>query len=193
MGYDVIFPKYKETLGFDAASPYFNAGVIFVNLKRWRKKEYTEKILKHLCEGHSYVFGDQDIFNVLFKDEIGKIGFENNVITQFCYYKSSTICRFVYGLNEKSFYKKKEFNIYKPSIVHFTTYPFMIRPWFSSSTHLYSPLYKKIVKESPYCKIFEYKEMEETSRRRLIQFFSKGKRNFIVPLIVGSLLRIFKS
>lgn len=193
MGYDVVFPKHKELIGLDSVSPYFNAGVIFVNLRRWRKKEYTEKILNHLCEGHSYVYGDQDIFNVLFKDDIGKIGFENNVITQFCYYKSAKICRFVYGVLKKSFYTKEEFKINKASIVHFTTYPFMIRPWFSKSTHLYAEVYKKFVKESPYCNMFEYKEMNEPARRRLIQFFSKGKRNFIVPFIIGSLLRKFKA
>lgn len=69
----------------------------------------------------------------------------------------------------------------------------MIRPWFSKSTHLYAEVYKKFVKESPYCNMFEYKEMNEPVRRRLIQFFSKGKRNFIVPFIIGSLLRKFKA
>lgn len=193
MGYDVVFPKHKKEIGFDVASPYYNAGVIFVNLKQWREKKYTEKILTHLMEGHSYIYGDQDIFNIMFKYDIGKLGFENNVITQFFYSKTATICKIVYGVSNLNFYKEKEFKIQNPSIVHFTAYPFMIRPWFYKSNHPYAKIYSNIVAESTLKNNFEYKIIKQPIRRWIVQFLSRGKWNYIVPIIFGLLVRVFKS
>lgn len=54
-------------LGLDGAAPYFNSGVMLINLKRWREERVEEKLLACLRDHQPYVWcWDQYALNVVF-------------------------------------------------------------------------------------------------------------------------------
>lgn len=182
MGYDVVYPKHKTSLSLNPQDKYFNAGVIFVNLNRWRENNYSDKIISLLSKETSYIYGDQDIFNTLFRNDIGVIGFENNVITQFFFYKKLFLIRCLFNLNDSNFYAENSFDFSRINIIHFTFFPFMLRPWYKKSNHPFAKKYLEIIKESPYADIFKIVEAEQPFRRRIIQIMP---RNFVFDFFVG--------
>jgi|GEM_PF-217169 len=57
--------NYKE-LGIPSEAKYFNAGVLLINLDKWRKEKISEKIIKFLKENKKYVnFEDQYGLNAI--------------------------------------------------------------------------------------------------------------------------------
>ncbi|WP_297646842.1 glycosyltransferase [uncultured Treponema sp.] len=188
MGYDVVHKNHKKNISMKVSEPYFNAGVIFMNLKKWRENNYSEKILKFISEKNSFIYGDQDIFNLVFRNDIGKLDFKNNVITQFFFFKKLWLIRLLYKLNDNNFYNKSEFNFSKINIIHFTYFPFILRPWFLGSNHPYVNYYYNMINESPYKKDFKIVKFKQPRRRKLIQILN---RNLIVVTIVGFMSKIF--
>ena len=67
----------KETLGIEAEK-YFNAGVILMNLKEFRKSNFYGKFCGLLKPYKFCVAQDQDYLNVLCKDKIVFVGNESN-------------------------------------------------------------------------------------------------------------------
>lgn len=56
---------HKSLIGMDFNKTYFNAGVMLVNLKNWRLKNYTKVFIDYLkLKGDKIVFWDQDVLNV---------------------------------------------------------------------------------------------------------------------------------
>ena len=45
---DSLTCKYKQLLGFQPEEPYFNSGVMLINVKNWKEKKCTERMLEHL-------------------------------------------------------------------------------------------------------------------------------------------------
>lgn len=67
----------KETLGIDAEK-YFNAGVLVMNLKEFRKEDFYGKFCSLLQAYKFVVAQDQDYLNVLCKDKVTYLGEEWN-------------------------------------------------------------------------------------------------------------------
>lgn len=58
-----------KRMGVDLTS-YFNAGVIYLNLKKWRVEQITEKMVAVGEKYHDQLtYHDQDILNIFFKDD----------------------------------------------------------------------------------------------------------------------------
>ena len=65
-----IFKKYcKEVLGVKPSN-YFNAGILLMNLKKFREEDFYEKFKDLLLEYKFRVAQDQDYLNVLCKDQV---------------------------------------------------------------------------------------------------------------------------
>ena len=65
--------NYQE-LKISANFKYFNAGVLVINLKKWRKEKISAKAIKYLKENIEYVrWHDQDVLNALFAGQWGEI------------------------------------------------------------------------------------------------------------------------
>jgi lipopolysaccharide biosynthesis glycosyltransferase len=70
--------KYKE-LGIDADAKYFNAGVLLVDLERWRRLDVTRRVLDYLEHNREFVqMGDQDGLNAVLHDDWSELDFRWN-------------------------------------------------------------------------------------------------------------------
>lgn len=108
-----LVPEYKM---YKFEKPYFNSGVILIDLNLWRKQKLSEKCLKYLHENIDnfipnsdtetyFLYPDQDLINIIYYHKYYKRyvyfskGFiadlPNNLIHYFLNFKHS--CQFVYS------------------------------------------------------------------------------------------------
>ncbi|MBD2342596.1 glycosyltransferase family 8 protein [Anabaena subtropica] len=80
--------NYKE-LGLAPHTPYFNAGVLVLNLPRWREEKISEKVIRYLSEHEEYVrMGDQEGLNAILANDWGKLHPTWNVISHILFYEN---------------------------------------------------------------------------------------------------------
>lgn len=106
--------------GIPRVENYFNAGVLLIDLFRWREKQISEKALKYLNQHPRSPFGDQDALNVacdgLWKKLDPKWNFQNHYNTRIADMRPTE----------------------RPAIVHFVT---VNKPWKPTSLSVNASLY----------------------------------------------------
>lgn len=88
------------------ASPYFNSGVLLINMDKWRELELEESF-KEIGSSKAHLFLDQDILNIRFRNNWTRLGRKYNYFHQ-------------YGLGEIDLSFSEV-----PSIIHFVG----LKPW----------------------------------------------------------------
>lgn len=112
-------PLYKK-LKIPANRKYFNAGVLIINLKQWRKKQYSSIIIKYLQENKSRIlWHDQDGLNAILWNDWHELNPHWNVMTAL--YRSESYRESIYD-DADLFEELKA----KPWIIHFTD---VEKPW----------------------------------------------------------------
>lgn len=77
---NIVFKKYsREVLGIDAQK-YFNAGVLLINLKKFRTENFYEKFCSLLAEYKFTVAQDQDYLNVICKNKVKYLPYSWNTM-----------------------------------------------------------------------------------------------------------------
>ena len=114
--------KRFNQLGFSTPR-YFNAGVMYINLSKWRADRVSEKLIKIAEEYKSkLVWWDQDVLNIHFINKSG--------------YLDSTF---------NSLPDKKQPSI--PTIIHYSG---SSKPWQYFNTHPYKDIYWKYLRLTPF-------------------------------------------
>lgn len=123
---DAVHPAYKRVISLPPDKPYFNTGVVLIDLDSWRGHHCTERLLEELAHPHGRnPLGDQDIIVRTLNDEIKNLPRRWNFLSQY----------FFLHTNES------------PAIYHFSGNT-LGRPWFSSSKHPMRATYKAIAMEA---------------------------------------------
>ena len=74
-------PEYIESIGLNGNNPYFNSGVLFINVKAWNDFQVFEKF-NQLISKRDYKFPDQDVLNILLENKVKFIDQKFNFFTQ---------------------------------------------------------------------------------------------------------------
>lgn len=105
--------------GLSGSAPYFNSGVMVLNLKRWRDEQIENKLLACLRENKKFVWcWDQYALNVVFAGQWGKLPARWNQGTHLLEYPDESCLPI-----ERDEYQQM---LNDPAIVHFTT---EFKPW----------------------------------------------------------------
>jgi UDP-glucose:(glucosyl)LPS alpha-1,3-glucosyltransferase len=67
---DVEQEDRNSSLGRDKSVPYFNAGVMYIDVKNWNKDGISQKVIDCLTAHPAFRFADQDILNLVLADKI---------------------------------------------------------------------------------------------------------------------------
>lgn len=137
----VISNKYsRHEDNYLSESEYFNMGILYVNLKKWRENKISEYLEKNIDSEIEFKTADQSIVNRYLKNYIGNLDMKFNFYTYFHYgfsyeyYKSQN--------NRTNFVEKDKFLDFSknPIIIHFigTWYE---RPWYRNNISSYKDLY----------------------------------------------------
>jgi lipopolysaccharide biosynthesis glycosyltransferase len=139
----VISNKYSCHEDSDLSKkPYFNMGVLYINLKAWRSGRLTGLLKRRFEVDYKLKIADQSIINKYLSEFIGELPVMYNFYTYFHY--DMTYQKYESLNNETIFCDIDEFKSAKrnPVIIHFigTWYE---RPWFKSNLSNKKSLYLK--------------------------------------------------
>lgn len=184
--YDCIHNGYKKMIGIPSNEGYYNCGVMFINQKLWRENKYEERIKKHLNEvRNKYFIVDQDIVNVLFRNEIKYLDLTYNFNCGFYIYGVENINR-IYKLKEPYFHNKDLINqrIKNPLIIHCMG-AMTGRPWEKHSTHPQTKLFDDYLYESP------WKDFNKIEPKRSVIFKIQKTLYGVLPRIIYGYIHRF--
>lgn len=138
--------KRKKNLGLEF-KPYYNAGVLLVNLKKWREMGASKIILDYYKENNGKLFAnDQDAINGSLAEYINtilpKYNFYN-IFYQYSYRFLNKLMKPVQYIGEENF---KEC-VKNPTIIHYLGEE---RPWRKGNHHKYRNDYLKYLNKTPW-------------------------------------------
>ena len=165
---DTVSDETKFQVGVDIEYPYINAGMILINIKKWRDENIEGKLIEFIESHNGRVFHhDQGTINGVLHKRCFIVHPKYNVMTIFFTMSREQIINY-YGL--KSYYSETELKeaIEKPVFVHYTP-AFVNRPWVKGCKHPLTSEYIKYLKMTPW---MDMGPIDDTRRfrERLISF-----------------------
>ena len=120
-----------ERLGLPSGSKYFNAGVLVINLKKWRAEDISTRLITYSEENQNTIqWPSQDPLNAVASGQWIELP------KKFNYYHGFAKSR------------NGQYKHVKPLIVHYSG---SIKPWQYRGSHPYKLLYWKYLLNTPYC------------------------------------------
>lgn len=146
---DSLGSECKHYLGYSDEEPYFNAGVLLINVRKWNEMHCTEKLFAMMTNG-KYVHAnlDQDYMNQLLHNEIQILGLQYNLQPHHMCLKNDV---YFSGYNRKGYYTEQQINyaVNHPVIIH--AYRFCGNfPWHKGNIHPALDYYRKYKQMSPW-------------------------------------------
>ncbi|MDR1766815.1 MAG: glycosyltransferase family 8 protein [Lachnospiraceae bacterium] len=142
-----IYPAVRSSLGLGRTAPYFNSGVLLIDLKRWREEDIERKLLSFFRDAAGGLFaGDQDAINGVLKGRIRPLLPTYNFFSNYYYFPYSELVRLSPGygsVGKKRFLQAKR----RPAILHFCGDE---RPWVAGNKNPYRRLYTRNLKKTPW-------------------------------------------
>lgn len=170
---DCVSGVCKRNIGMDAENPYFNSGVLLINLDLWRKENVSTRFIEimNAYEG-ALQYPDQDIINMAFENHIKKIDAKYNVTSFEYFYKYEEL---MYYHNADNYIDKSEYinAVKNPFVFHFTNDIVLIRPWFTDSNH---PLFDEwnLIREKTMWKNEKLRENNEKRSTKIKRFVARN-------------------
>lgn len=149
--YDCIQNSYKQLIGLSDSDPYYNCGVLLINLNYWKDNSCEQQIINHLRNARNRYFTvDQDIINVLFSHQIKYLDIKYNLNSGFYVYGIRNSF-YIYDLNPKLFATPSEIrNALANPIINHCMVPMTGRPWEEGNSHPQNDLYNHYLELSPW-------------------------------------------
>lgn len=147
---DTIPTKTKMAVGLLPQQPYFNAGVLLIDLVQWRQYEVEKMSLDFIASYMGRVpHHDQGVLNGVLKDLWKRLPLKYNVMTIHYMLSQSKVKKFF--KDEAMFYDTEEVDaaINHPVLLHFTP-SFTNRPWEKYCCHPERGQYRQILDCSPW-------------------------------------------
>ena len=144
-------PTYVNSfLGLPEDETHFNAGLLLINLKKWRENNLEKKFLDFIIENDGEVFhNDQGVINVICRNNILKLHPKYNILSPFFEVPYEKVLKF-YDID--NYYSKKlvEDAVLHPVFIHLTQFV-NGRPWFTNATkHPLRKLFDLYVNKTPF-------------------------------------------
>ncbi len=118
-------------LGIEEKYPYFNAGMLLINLNYWRENKVMERCFECIKEKYeNLLFHDQDTLNVVLQNKVKYLPIKYNFQTAFLYSCAQLPSREKVEVME---------TVPNPVILHYTG---PSKPWFYYSKHPYVAHYR---------------------------------------------------
>jgi len=168
---DPFVKNIKNTLNMKENSIYINAGVLLINLEKWRSENIEDNFIQFFYNFPSKLINDQNIINKVFEEKIVPVDLKYNVSPIFFNINYKKFLEFN-NFNEseiQEYYTSESFAIAvnNPIIIHFIGWVWC-RPWEKRCNNPYTKKYLYYKDKSPW-KHFELKKINILSKiRKLI-------------------------
>ena len=142
-----IYQAVKESIDLGEDDPYYNSGVLLVDLKQWREQEIQKKLLGFWkSKGGKLFASDQDVINGTLKGQIHTLMPRYNFFTNYRYFSYRELTHL--GKTYKAV-TPRELQIAKrhPSIIHYMGDE---RPWIAGNLNHYRRAYELYLAKTPW-------------------------------------------
>ena len=151
IGYDCLYNNYKKFIGLSPEQPYFNAGVLLIDIQAWIAQECTARFfdcIKNRVNQPS-ILADQDILAHSLARDAAILPPQYNFLTHFQMFKTRNDVLHATGIPASAWYTKEQYAAAQknPVIHHFLGHT-LGRPWYRESLNPLRPLYQKIAAEA---------------------------------------------
>lgn len=166
---DAVPDSVKTAVGLSAEDKYFNAGMLLIDLEKWRSENIQEKITAFLDEKKGrVVHHDQGVLNGVLKGRVKFVPLRYNLMTIHYILDRKHINK--YFENHAGFYGEDEIASAKkePAILHYTP-SFTCRPWVKGCKHPLKGLYWQALSKTPWKGEPEEKDTAKL-KARLVDF-----------------------
>lgn len=160
--------NYKETIGLKQDEPYFNAGVLLIDIKKFQNMQVYEKAIAYLNTKPNIHYQDQDILNVLFKGR-----------TQFISPKFNFMPMLRSRIKKRAKLDELEKDSIPISIIHYCGSK---KPWHNKCSHTKSSYFLELYNSIPNKPVEWESKVEELD---LINRFSRYRKDFRDKLLYG--------
>ncbi len=146
---DSLVDEKKMLIGFDRSDPYYNSGVIYVNVREWKAGKCRKRITEH-SKDHTYGTVDQDLLNVVFKGEIYTLTAQYNFQPHHIAYNDKDYFS-VITHKEGCYYSPNEIRDARNDIriMHFFRY-LGEQPWHKGNLHPCNDYFDEYLRKSPW-------------------------------------------
>ena len=151
MAIDPVGKGHKKNVGISQNKPYYNSGVLVIDMDLWKKKECEKRLQEFAIKNNGKTpYVDQGLINGALKNYIIPIPLRYNLLTVYCDYSYEELL--IYRKPTGVFYSKNEIESAKksPIIIHYTKSIFTERPWIKGSTHKKKNIWEKYKNLSPW-------------------------------------------
>lgn len=147
---DTVSRETKENVGAQFSEKYFNAGLLLIDLDKWRRSNIEQACLDFIAQHHgSVTHHDQGVLNGIFHRDASILPLKFNVMT--IHYMMDRTRILNYFHEESPFYDEDEIAQAKahPTVLHYTP-SFTSRPWVRNCCHPLKKLYWDAVEKTPW-------------------------------------------
>ncbi len=129
----------REPLGFGPNDPYFNSGVMLVNVAKWRSENALPRLIDFARANPEKLPSlDQDVINSVFRGRIFNIGYEWNWQALFVRFLPSEL-----NMSNEEYARLKQ----SPRLIHYTS---AYKPWYFRWEPHYKALYRRVLAQTPW-------------------------------------------
>lgn len=142
-----VYREMKEAIGFGKDEPYFNSGVLLMDLEGWRREGILGELLSYYGRHAGRLFAcDQDTINGALRGRILSLPPKYNYFTNYRYFRYRTLCSLCGAyrqVGEAAFKEAKAF----PAVIHYMGDE---RPWIAGNRNHYRRLYEEYLARTPW-------------------------------------------
>ena len=158
IGYDCLHNHYKRVIGLSPECPYFNSGVLLVDIKKWNKMHCSARFFDCLKSraGLPSILPDQDIIAHSIARDAAILPPQYNFLTHFQMFKTQSDVLRATGIPASAWYTEEQYAAARknPVIHHFLGHT-LGRPWYKESLNPLRPLYRQIAAEAGFPEVAE--------------------------------------
>ena len=158
IGYDCLHNAYKRLIGLAPERPYFNSGVILVDIAKWNKMHCTARFFDCLKSraGHRLILPDQDVLAHSLADDAQILPPRFNFLTHFQMFRTRNDVLRATGIPASAWYTEEQYASAqkKPVIHHFLGHT-LGRPWYRESLNPLRPLYRRYAADAGFPEVAE--------------------------------------
>lgn len=150
LAYDCLINDHKAVIGLKPTDGYYNCGIMLINHSKWTNEHLSDKIIEHLKAKSDYQIADQDLCNVMFKNDIALLDCAYNFSSAYYAYNVKTLLK-INNLRPNYFYSYDDImsNYYSPKIIH-SLFGIKGKPWEIGNEHPQRLLWDKYLKITPW-------------------------------------------
>lgn len=138
----------KKCLGYSLDEPWFNMGVMLVDVDLWKKMDCEQMIIEQMKKRCAYVAADQNLLNISLYKQISILDPAFNVTQHFQVYSYKLFTRL---FPQKDYYSEEAIGRARehPVICHFERF-IGEYPWHKGNVTFYSDLFDRYLEMTPW-------------------------------------------